>query len=87
MTRRGPLFVARRSYRRRRLRDAARLLPVLGCFLIVLPMLWGEDVARRTGSDGIYLFVVWVGLVGAAAALARGLNASADTPAGSGEDT
>ena len=26
----GPLFLARAVYRRRRLRDAARLLPVLG---------------------------------------------------------
>ena len=34
---RRPLFLARAVYRRRRLRDAARLLPVLGFFLLMLP--------------------------------------------------
>ncbi len=34
-----PLFLARAPYRRRRLRDAARLLPVVGGFLLLLPLL------------------------------------------------
>jgi len=76
---RSPLFLARRSYRARRLRDGARLLPVFGTFLVLLPVLWVPDVTavRDTAPDGIYLFVVWAGLVGVAALMARGLGADA----------
>jgi hypothetical protein len=71
-----PLFLAAKSYRQRRLRDAARLLPFLAVFLMVLPMLWGEDSSdiRQTGNDGIYLFVVWFLLIVATAFLARRLS-------------
>ena len=70
-----PLFLARRSYRRRRLMDAARLLPLLGLVLILLPGLWHPaDTSRPDTAHGlIYLFVIWALLVVAAAALARGL--------------
>ncbi len=37
---RAPLVLARKVYRRRRLRDAARILPFLGLFLMLLPALW-----------------------------------------------
>jgi len=73
---RAPLFLAKSGYRRRRLADAARLVPVFGGFLICLPILWspaGTDV-RDTAPDGIYLFLVWAGLILAAAALAPGLR-------------
>ncbi|MCE6952675.1 hypothetical protein LAZ40_24655 [Cereibacter sphaeroides] len=75
----SPLFLARRSYRRRRLRDAARLLPVLGAFLFLLPILWEPAATDRrdTAPDGIYLFVVWALLIVAAAAMAPGLRAEA----------
>lgn len=71
-----PLFLARRSYRRRRLMDAARLLPLFGVVLVMLPALWrpGETPAPDTGRGGIYLFTVWFVLVLAGAALARGLS-------------
>lgn len=71
-----PLFLARRSYRRRRLMDAARLLPVLGVVLILLPGLWhpAETVAPDTGRGGLYLFAVWIGLILAAFLTARGLG-------------
>lgn len=77
-----PLFLAPQSYRQRRLRDAARLLPVMAGFLIILPMLWGEEASdiRTTSSDGIYLFGVWFFLIIAAAILARRLTGEADTP-------
>lgn len=77
---RKPLFLAAKSYRLRRLRDAARLLPFLAAFLIALPMLWGEDSSdiRQTGSDGIYLFVVWFLLIVATAILARRLSGEAE---------
>lgn len=72
----GPVFLARRSYRMRRMRDLARMLPFVGVFLLVLPMLWGEadSYTRTTTTDGIYLFVVWGGLILAAALLSRGLR-------------
>ena len=75
-----PLFLAPQGYRQRRLRDAARLLPVLAGFLIVLPMLWGDDTSdkRHTGSDFIYLFAVWLFLIVVAALLARRLTSEAE---------
>jgi hypothetical protein len=68
-------FLPRRDYRLRRLHDAARLLPLFGLFLIVLPILWSapDVVARRTASDGLYLFGVWIVLILVAALFARGL--------------
>ncbi len=76
-----PLFLARRSYRQRRLRDAARLLPILAGFLIILPMLWGdaESDLRRTATDAIYLFAVWLFLIIAAVLVARNLTDEAET--------
>lgn len=77
---RAPLFLPRPEYRRRRLVDAARLLPVFGGFLILLPILWAptETGARDTARDGIYLFVIWAMLVGLAAWLAPGLAAGGE---------
>lgn len=80
MVRRVPLFLKRRSYRRRRLHDAARLLPVFGAFFFLLPVLWspGSSPTHDTAPDGLYLFVVWFLLIIAAAALAPGLDSGAD---------
>jgi hypothetical protein len=75
---RTPLFLERSRYRRRRLGDAARLLPLFGLMLILLPMLWSPDAtgaARLTAWEGVYLFVVWAGLILAAAVLSRALAA------------
>ena len=96
--RRGALFLPRPEYRRRRLVDAARLLPVFGGFLILLPILWapGEGQVRATAWDGIYLFAIWAVLVGLAAWLAprlataadddRGVGGSDDPPGGAEDD-
>jgi hypothetical protein len=74
---RPPLFLARESYRRRRLIDAARILPFAGAFLFLLPILWGpaSTEGRDTAPDGIFLFLVWGGLIVVAAWLAPGLVA------------
>lgn len=63
-----PLFLARRIYRERRLMDAARVLPVPGAFLFLLPLVWqaGPGEGAGTARIGLYLFVVWAGLIGAA---------------------
>jgi hypothetical protein len=72
-----PLFLQRGPYRRRRRIDAARLLPVFGVFLLILPILWGPAEGagggRSTSGDALYLFAVWAGLIGIARALAPGL--------------
>ncbi|MPL84598.1 hypothetical protein SDC9_30563 [bioreactor metagenome] len=71
-----PLFLARRSYRRRRMMDGGRVLPLLGAVLLLLPGLWHSDGGNwpGTGAGGIYLFLVWCGLILAAFGLARGLG-------------
>lgn len=72
---RRPLFLARAPYRRRRLRDAARLLPVLGALLLLLPLLWTPEAEVRLGAgDVAYFFLVWFGLIALAAAIAPGLS-------------
>ncbi len=69
------MFLQPASYRRRRRRDAARFLPVVGLFLFLLPVLWApQDTPRRdTAPDGIYLFVVWGLLIAAALMISRAL--------------
>jgi uncharacterized membrane protein len=83
---RTPMFVARRSYRVRRLRDAARLMPVLGAFLFLLLLLWqpAQGGERDLAGDAIFVFLVWTGLIVAAAMLARWLrlDQQGDDPAG-----
>ncbi len=82
----GPLFLARAVYRRRRLRDAARLLPVLGLVLFALPAL-GRG-ATQSGGDAVFLFLVWAGLIAAALVLAPHLVRSerdSDGPLPEGE--
>ncbi|MBN8630189.1 MAG: hypothetical protein J0L76_04960 [Rhodobacterales bacterium] len=70
-----PMFLARAPYRRRRLRDAARLLPVLALFLLLLPLLWTPDSrVSLTSADVIYFFSVWLVLIGLAAVFAHGLR-------------
>jgi len=71
-----PLFLERQTYRRRRLMDAARLLPVVAAALILLPVLWaGPDQSEpaRTAMGGLYVFVVWLLLILAAALMSRRL--------------
>lgn len=73
---RNNVFVQRRTYRRRRMADAARLLPVLGGALILIPLLWtgNADEPASTASVMLYLFLVWIGLAGLAAAISRHLQ-------------
>ncbi|MEZ5797390.1 MAG: hypothetical protein R3D63_07940 [Paracoccaceae bacterium] len=77
-----PMFLAPSPYRRRRLRDAARLLPVFAAFLLILPELWSPpgQALRVTSGDVIYFFLVWCGLVLVAAAFAPGLSAGESAP-------
>lgn len=83
---RRPMFLDPERYRRRRLMDAARMLPVLGAFLFFLPVLWlPAGASHRTAMDGIYLFTVWAALIVLARAFAPSL-ASTDPGAAPAAD-
>lgn len=67
-------FVERGTYRRRRLMDMARLLPLLGVLLLAVPLLWpnpdpypAPDTAAGmpTSAAITYIFLVWAGLIAA----------------------
>lgn len=72
---RSPLFVERETYKRRRLRDAARALPALGGLLWMVPLLWPNTTEPMPASNAlIYLFAVWIGLILISGGLVRALN-------------
>ena len=75
MTRR-PVFLERRAYRRRRAMDGARILPVVGAFLFLLPLIWtfAPGSSLGTAGGGIYIFAVWAGLFICALLFARTLS-------------
>lgn len=75
-----PVFLERDSYRRRRLSDAAFLLPVFGLILVCAPIMWpvpqGTPTAAETGTPAMsmsmaicYVFGVWALLILGAAVL------------------
>jgi len=75
---RGPVFLARRTYRRRRLGDAARLLPIVGALLVCIPLLWRNgSEASRTTDVMFYIFGLWIALAVLAGAISRYLRPSA----------
>ena len=71
-----PQFLARDSYRMRRLMDAAKFLPVFGFVLLLLPLMRDSpDVeAPPTASEMVYLFLVWFGLILLAFLMSLGLR-------------
>ncbi len=73
--------LAREAVLRRKRRDAARLLPILGVFLLVSPFIdLFAGPARIAGLPlpAVYVFAVWFGLIAATARLARRLAADDD---------
>jgi len=83
-----PVFLERRSYRQRRLMDAARLLPVLGMLLWLIPLLWpqrdpaGEVAAVSTSVAVLYIFGVWILLALIALFLSLMLDSKVETQGG-----
>lgn len=78
-----PIFLERRSYRRRRLWDAVRMLPFLGVLLWMVPLMWplsenGEGVS--TSMALLYLFAVWVFLAFVARLLWRQTSQATPQP-------
>ena len=86
----APLFVEERKYRRRRLGDAARLLPLGGAVLLTLPLLWTRGDGSLIARETLYLFLVWAGLILCTALLSRALaatpRAEGAPPAGDGPE-
>ena len=78
---RPALFLERARYRRRRLGEAARLLPVLGTVLFVFPALWAVP---ETAAGMLYLFSAWWLLIVATFLISRRLSRSG--PGGPGEE-
>jgi hypothetical protein len=80
---RGPLFLARRTYRLRRLSDAARMLPIAGAVLFCVPLLW-ETEGMRTTRAMFYVFGLWIVLAAIAGVISARLRPteSEDDPKG-----
>ncbi len=81
--RREPIFLERETYRRRRLIDAVRLLPLVGVLLFLGPLLGSGAAPRSTALGGLYVFSTWLGLIALTALLVRWL---ARAPGGVGSD-
>lgn len=61
-----PLFLEQKGYRRRRAKDAAHLLPLLGVLLFILPIMRDPATTpeNETAAAMLYLFGVWIMLIG-----------------------
>lgn len=69
------LFLQRQPYRRRRLIDAARVLPVFGAFLIIVPsVLVARGTTGTTSAMWLFLFGTWIALILSGALIARVLR-------------
>jgi hypothetical protein len=86
---RAPLFLARRAYRQRRLMDAARLLPLVGLFLFLLPIFWqpARTEAADTAPGGLYIFIVWALLIAGCGAIAARLDHEGGGAGDDGQET
>lgn len=71
--RQSSVFLQRRNYRRRRLVDLIRMMPVIGALLWAVPLLWetGPEGGVTTSRALVYVFLVWFGLVVVTALLSR----------------
>ncbi|CAN0600784.1 unnamed protein product [Ectocarpus sp. 12 AP-2014] len=67
-----PIFLERESYRRRRLGDAAKLAPVLGFVLFLIPVLWAG--VGSTAGGLVYLFGAWAIMIVLMMILSRRLS-------------
>lgn len=74
-----PLYLARASYRQRRLRDVIRILPIAGFFAWILPVMSGKIPA--TSAVGLYVFAGWIVLILASAIVTSSLRSDTNSPA------
>jgi len=71
-------FLSTKAYRQKRLMDGARLVPILGAVFLTFPMVRMFVQPASPGSLAatiIYLFIVWLLLIGVAFFLSRRLQA------------
>lgn len=73
------VFLEKQSYRRRRLLDGLKLLPVIGAWLFLLPLLWPDGGAhaenpKPMSSALIYVFGAWFFMIASGAALIAALK-------------
>jgi len=71
-------FLDIKSYRQKRLKDAAMLLPLLGGLLFLFPLVYlfiAYDTPGSPGATAIYLFSAWLILILCAAYLAPRMQA------------
>lgn len=81
------VFLERRAYHKRRMRDLARAVPVFGVILWCIPLLWRQSVDVTEGSSNsdavVYIFAVWILLIILAAGISKAVKsddvASTDT--------
>ncbi|MEO0937130.1 MAG: hypothetical protein AAFY38_03155 [Pseudomonadota bacterium] len=69
-----PVFLERRGYRRRRMLDALRILPLAGSGLMLMPLLWPANWTEAGGPVSmsgaiLYIFGVWLLLIAVSAVL------------------
>jgi len=83
--RQTPLFLHRETYRRRRVMDAARLLPFVGTALLLLPMLWSDT--HSTAMGGIYVLLAWLSLIVCGGLMAHKLSEPLRKDAPNGTDS
>lgn len=59
------VFHEKRTYRKRRLMDAAKVMPVLAIFLWCVPLIWPQsgDGAVTSATALVYIFGAWTGLI------------------------
>lgn len=72
MTDPDPNSLPKASTRQRRVIDAANLLPLLAIVLMLIPILWAAG--RATSSALVYVFSVWMVLIGLSGFLSRSLS-------------
>ena len=74
-----PVFLNEQVYRRRRIIDAIRLLPLLAMLAFLAPALvFKSDIGGSTALHLIYYFAAWVLLIILAAVLVRAFRSRSD---------
>lgn len=57
-----PIFLERTAYRRRRLEDAARLLPIFAVLAVLVPV-WLLPVTVSGAGGMVWLFSLWLVII------------------------
>lgn len=74
------VFHEKRTYRQRRVMDAAKVTPVLAIFIFCIPLIWPQDgpAAVSSATALIYIFTSWAVLIALTWWLSRALRPSMD---------